>query len=319
MALKDYGITERHEVTFSQNVAQEAQQRQPRFDGTYNVDVPSGALRLVSVSKRRKMTILTTRVGETPITPQQWIRRGLVAQSAADGDLYDLKDDTLKTRMLAPQSDMVRNTISAGNRYVDYRFLRGLLGPTLEQVGPEVTDLAPQTLPSEQVIPSDLDGTPGTATDLTLAKLIALRIQLGFTDDDEVVASGAKLYLAHTQSQLFNLLDNVRQVADSRYADVKALVDGKINYFMGFHWISSEQLNLFADTNGLVPTVGWAQSAIHGGKVYDGVEVNQRPDRTNAMQVLNRVSAGFVRVQDSLVSVTYNQQTLEAPASSFIP
>jgi hypothetical protein len=302
------GIEAEHVLTFSQNVASKAQQEKRRFEGTVRPEKVAGAMRMLRTAKKREMKDSFVRNADTQITSQDWVRRALIPKFSDDADLYDKQRDDLLTDLKNPSSSMVTNSVYARNRWIDTQHIKALLAPAIEQVGSEVTDIAPVDLPAVQVVPANLGGSTAAATNLHLGKLIKLRGAIAKSDDDRVVLGAENVFIAYTQAQLEYLLENVRQVSDSRYNDVKALVEGKINKFLGMTWIPSELLNLddFRDDNGNVPTVVWAKTALSGGQGDCEVILAPRPDKKMGLQVLNLACCGFCREQDELVAVTYN-------------
>lgn len=310
-AIDQLGITAAHVLTFSQNVDSVAQQRLPRFAGKYSPEPLSGAMRMIRTSKKREMKNSEVRNGDTVITEQEWVRRALVPRFSDDADLYDVLQDNVLTSMTNPSSSMVKETVNARNRWIDRTFLTALLGPVIEQTGPSVTDIESIPFDSTKIIPMNYGGSTSAATNLHLGKLIKLRGLLARSDEDDVVlkrsdADGRKLYIAYAQEQLEYLLEYCRQISDSRFTDIKALFDGAVSEFLGMTWIPSELLLEFRDSEGNIPTVVWAEKSISGGPGKCEVVLDRRPDKKNALQVLNLASAGFVRMEDALVAVTYN-------------
>lgn len=94
------------------------------------------------------------------------------------------------------------------------------------------------------------------------------------------------------------------QVTSSDYAAVKALVDGEVNYFMGFQFIPYE------DYNGVgIPAVStvrtspvWVPDGMHYGTWQDLViTISNRPDKNNIKQIHGTFTAGATRLEEDKV------------------
>ena len=122
-------------------------------------------------------------------------------------------------------------------------------------------------------------------------------------------------YFAISSAQLRSLLAQT-EITSADYANVKALVEGKVDTFMGFKFINLERLGLNSDSSvkfdvatGLYSAAGTAST---GRKCYawvkDGMllsngedimtRVDERADMSYMMQVYARMSLGATRLEE---------------------
>lgn len=244
------------------------------------------------------------RHGDTPLNPGNETRRFAdMRDGEAPADLID-RLDQLKL-LIQPQSEYVRNQIAALNRFKDVVISNALLGSVRTTSGTSA-------LPGAQQIANG-----GTA--LTLTKLRQARERLDDAEQDSTeffqqmgvreastfapggFGQGMPSYvLVVTPKQISDLLaDTTATSAD--YNSIKALVDGSINTFMGFRFVS------VSTTSGVLPKastirscIAYAPHAVHFGKGKDASAIiNQRPDKRNAWQVYSDISVGAGRAEDA--------------------
>jgi len=135
------------------------------------------------------------------------------------------------------------------------------------------------------------------ATGLNLEKLIqAKEIFVGneYEDDGE-----NELYMAIGKKQLSNLLRSF-EVGSADHNDVKALVAGEVNQFMGFTFIKYQSLP--TDANGYRRCPVWTRSGIHLGTWNDlTTRIGERPDKKYLTQVFMKGSIAATRTQEKRV------------------
>lgn len=132
-------------------------------------------------------------------------------------------------------------------------------------------------------------------TGLTVSKLIEAKkiLMAGEVDPDE------ECFCAVSAIQMANLLATT-EVTSADYNSVKALVDGKVNQFMGFTFIHSERLNTNGSGYRRVPA--WQRSGMYLGVGKDiSANVGQRADKNYNWQVYHEMYLGAARVEDAKV------------------
>src|SRR5690606_15085355 len=132
-------------------------------------------------------------------------------------------------------------------------------------------------------------------TGLTIAKLIEIKGLFGkneVPDEEEIV-------FVYTQAQLDNLLATT-QATSSDYAAVKALVDGKIDRFLGMTWKRSQLLP--KDGSDLRTCFAFVKRAIKFADEGRKVHMDILPQKQHALQIRSVAKLGAVRMEEKLVA-----------------
>jgi Phage capsid protein len=157
-------------------------------------------------------------------------RRRVTLKDKFYADLVDKED---KIRMLmSPESEYVKAAVMALNRAKDDEFITQALGSAYGGVDGG-TAIA---LPTSQKVAAH-DGTTTTGVNLNVRTLRAVAKKFDDNDVDESI----KKYMAISSSQKQSLLAQT-EITSSDFNTVRALVDGKINEFMGFEFIRIQRL-----------------------------------------------------------------------------
>ena len=138
-------------------------------------------------------------------------------------------------------------------------------------------------------------GSGSGNTGLTVSKLIEARVLFleGEVDPDEEMFCGIQA------KQLGNLLATT-EVTSADYNSVKALVDGKVNQFMGMTFIRTQRLSTDSNSYRRVPV--WQRSGMFLAVGKDiRAEVSMRADKNYNWQVYNEMYLGAARVEDAKV------------------
>ncbi len=236
---------------------------------------------------------ITTRHGDTPIMGTPHHRRELQAHASEWGDLID---DVDRVQMLVnPRDDYAVAGGYALGREFDKQIVEAYNATV--NVGQEGTKT--KSFPSAQVVPTDLDGD-GTNENLTLDKLRAAK-KLFTNNNVNTDNPMNKLYIVCTGDEIENLL-GIQEVQSSDYNTVRALVDGEINTYMGFQFVTLDPGILTKDSNGIRSIYVWAQSGMKLAIDPDReVSIYQRGDKRNATQVYMWQRSGAVRMQEEKV------------------
>ena len=144
------------------------------------------------------------------------------------------------------------------------------------------------------------DGFPG----LTIGKLILAKMQLDNAEIDEPMPGDkpSDYHIAVTSTQLANLLQSV-PATSSFYNDVKGLIAGTLEYFMGFHF---HRLGMSASFNP-IPKTGyvrrcpaWIKRAVmYRGRTIIPEEVVKRADKSFRWYAYYEFNHGCVRHYDA--------------------
>ena len=213
--------------------------------------------------------------------------RKLVANPERWADLIDMPD---RNRSVADFLGPYVEIASAffGRSY-DSTVIAAALDAATAKVGGSTSESS-VTLPASQKVIVNLSGSN---EGLTLAKLIEAKSILGKNE----TPMGEQKYFVHRQEQLDDLLNNVNQVSDSDFAAVKALVNGEVNYFMGFEFCPTQLVAV--DGSDIASTFAYTRSALVAGitSSFDA-RVEQLPTKNYSYQVWAEQDIGATRVQE---------------------
>jgi len=130
------------------------------------------------------------------------------------------------------------------------------------------------------------------ASGLTIAKLIQAKELLDAADVDPE----EERYIACAASQISDLL-NTTEVKSVDYNSVKALVEGKVDTFMGFKFIRTQRVTLSATTR---TALAWAKSGVLLAKRNEMVsKLDIIPTKHHATQAYASISCGATRMEEA--------------------
>lgn len=214
------------------------------------------------------------RHGDTPLISTPHDRRRVGLRDFDWADLIDRKD---KIRMLAdPTSSYSQNAVMAMGRKMDDVIIEAAVGTAYSGK----TGATSVTLPAAQGIAVDYVETgPAANSNLTIGKLRRAR---NILDTAEAVEDGEPLVCAAAPSQKQALLRNT-EITSADYNNVKALVNGEVDEFMGFKFVWSNRLNKSGNNRKVLI---WAKMGMLLALNSDvDVDVGPRRDKRNSVQV----------------------------------
>jgi hypothetical protein len=226
----------------------------------------------------------TVRHGDTPLVNSDHSRRML---TVADYEWADLVDKEDKIRLLiSPESDYAKSAVAALNRTKDDVIIAAFAGTAYSGVDGTTA----VSFPAGQEIAHG-------GGSITLAKVLEAKKKL---DQSDVDPSEAR-YILCSPRHLHDFL-NVTEVKSADYNSIKALVSGAIDTYLGFKWIVTNR-TLTSPTAGTYSGVyAWCQSAIVLGMGADiKTRIDERADKSYAVQVYASLSCGATRIEDELV------------------
>lgn len=267
---------------FSANVHLLAEQRYSRLRNTVMSEQVTGESWAVeTMGGIDAANQVTTRHGDTPLNSTPEARRwGYIK----DYDVADLIDKPDKAKLLIdPTSYYTMRHAGTMGRSVDDSIIAALGGTA----STGHTGTGTQALPSGQKI---ADGSTG----LTIDKIMNAKQILDHNEVDEFYAR----YAVVTSRQIRDLL-NDDKVTSSDFNSIQALVQGKIDTYLGFKFVRSERLIVASNIRSCF---FYAQPGLRFGIQREpSSEVNVRPDKRNSMQVYTSGGWGTVRVEDAMV------------------
>lgn len=226
----------------------------------------------------------TTRHGDTPLVNTPHSRRRVTLEDWEWADLIDSQDIA---RMLAsPQNKYVVNATNAKGRQVDDLIIAAANGNAYSMDADDAASAV--ALPAGQKIAV---GTTG----LTLAKLLQAKEILDAAEVDE----NEPRFLVCQAKQMTNLL-NTTEIKSADYNTVKALVEGRIDTFLGFKFKRSQRLTVDGSASRLCLAYAMNGIGLAVGEEPE-TDVGPRRDKGNATQVYLKMSMGATRIEDEKV------------------
>ena len=230
----------------------------------------------------------TSRHADTPLMNTPHARRMV---TLTDYEYADLIDDQDKLRMLiSPESTYARAAAAAIGRSMDDVIIAAMGG----------TSYTGTTGSTSTALPAGSKIAHGSAG-LTIAKLVTAKKKL----DEQSVDPSIQRYIVVSPEQIEDLL-NSTTVTSADFNTVKALVQGDIDTFVGFKFITSNRLT---DDGTSRLCYAFAQDGV---KLAMGKEptakIDERSDKSYATQVYYCSSFGATRMEEvKVVEIACNE------------
>ena len=281
----DFTIQDHHMIQFSRNMELLLQQKQPRFAGTTTTANYTGkhaqvVLQFGEVEAEDFVagTGLGQWKGDTKWGDiehfQRWVfpRDRVLSLAVTDQD---------QLRMIAdPRSPYAEAMRAAYARDYDDFIIAAALG-----------DAKTGRYEDFQTTPFDPAQIIDVAGGLTIEKLIDAKEMLIAANNDPA----EERFFACSEKQLSDLLKNTK-VQSADYNTVKALVQGEVDSFVGFKFVSTERLGLDGTKR---QCFAWVKSALHLG-VWNAFKFrsDKRPDKNYVDQMWMTYTMGATRTQE---------------------
>lgn len=231
------------------------------------------------------------RHGDSPLNTTPHRRRRV---ALFDYDTGDLIDDMDKVKMLIdPTSSYAQAHGWAMGRGMDDEIIAAAFATSF--TGEDGS--TPITFPAGQVVAvnSWAYGTGTGNAGLTISKLIEAKTVLDGNEADP----DEERYLACSAKQIANLLATT-EATSADYASVKALVEGKIDYFMGFKFKRTQRL--LTDGSGFRRVMAWNKSGLKLGIGVDiKARIAERADKRFSTYAYFCMSIGATRMEEEKV------------------
>lgn len=240
---------------------------------------------------------VVSRFGDSPSNEIPHYRR---ACNVADFNAGTFMDGFDATKLIAdPKDGYVRAMHAAFGRKIDKILIAAATADALTGAAGTTTT----SLPSGQKV----DVTLGHATGITNAGLTVEKLKNARSifakneviDEENNTEEDAPI-LVCSQQQIEDLLGDSR-VTNSDYAAVKALVDGKISYFMGFRFLRTELLTLSSTTD-IRTCFAFVKSGL-GLCINEDVKtkISERADKNYNWYAYMEMSMGATRLEEEKV------------------
>lgn len=289
-------ITQNYQIKYSEKWGSYLQQEASRLEKYVTVESGlSGKMVAFDQYGLLSFTEKTDRLQTTVLDEAPTTRRVIYPKIYTKAIGFDEFDAKQLANIDVPVSKTIEGLRAAAGRCMDKVMLDAFLGTCY--VGENGTVAVP--FDNNQII--DVDYTEsGSASNssLTLAKLrrALAMLQKAEAWNEERRAYGDELVLACSSSQIAALLREP-EVGSFDYNTVRALVEGKIDSFLGFRIIRTEQLPVAE--NGQRPCLAWVKSKAQFGLWEDfKVKLTVRDDLDEALQVRAKFACGATRLQE---------------------
>lgn len=242
---------------------------------------------------------ITARARETVITETPFSKRRLSKSPYDKADLFDEFDDAFLGKLSGYKSKLQVAHVAGWNRLQDVVAIASALGnaqvPTVDAFGVDSVTL--QALPTAQKVLINYVETGSAAnSSLTIGKIRRAKEILDDSDADDTLGR----VMLITANELQALL-RFTEVTNSDYANVKALVDGKVDTFLGFKFKRVSSTKVLPAASGVRNLPAWIEGAISMSKTGPRSSMAIRYDRSEALQVRHSGLVGGVREQDNMV------------------
>lgn len=240
--------------------------------------------------------VRTSRHSDSPLLDTPHARRAYSLSDYEWGDLIDKQD---KVRMLIdPTSTYAQAAAFAMGRAMDDVIIAAATGDSKTGVDGTTTT----SLPSSQKIAvgySDISGS--TDAGLTLGKLRRTR-EIFATNS---VPEDEEKIMVISPSALHSLLIQ-KEVTSGDFNNIRALVQGEVDYFMGFRFIVSNRLALSGNNR---TCFAFARSGLELGIGQDVMaRIEERPDKSFSTYVYYCMSIGATRLEEEkVVEITVDE------------
>jgi hypothetical protein len=143
----------------------------------------------------------------------------------------------------------------------------------------------------------------GAVADITIAKML-LMMQI-FNQED--VDPSIRKYWAVNPKAIADLL-LLTQIGSADFNTVKALQQGRVEFFAGFNMFWTNRVTKDAATETAYRSIAWAEDGVIFGQAKDiSAAIDKRPDLKNAWQVYSIISCGAVRFEGEKVHECLNK------------
>jgi len=279
---------------FRSELATLAAQMQSRLRATVMAETVTGTSAWYDQIGHVEAQELTTRNGNTDITDVPFSRRLIHIRDYAINELIDRKDER---KMLAgPVPKVVSILIGAMNRQIDRVILAGMVAPAFTGVAGATQVVFPAS--QRVAVNSWTYGAGSGNAGLTISKLIEAKqlLDANEVDGDE---SRSERFIAVTARQVADLLATT-EATSSDFAEVKALVRGEMDTFMGFKFIRTQLVPVDASSFRRVLCLQRAGVYLGMNEEVTG-DIGPRRDKNNANQASCFASFGAARVEEARV------------------
>lgn len=292
-------LTTYFETEYSKNWEMLAQQTDSRLGSAVTPTTITGKRRKFNQLDEGEMSEVTERKGDTPDGDSTGTAYWIFRRKFEKVITFDEDDEVQLGTIALPDSDEVASMTAASNRTKDRVIIQAFDGT--RYIGENGT--TSDSFLSAMSIAVDYVASGSTANSgLTLAKISRAKKLL----DEQEVEDGER-YFVHSAQQLQDML-LVDKMTSEDYASVKALVDGKIDRFLGFKFVSTELLARNTSTD-VRTCFAWHKSGIKFAEGGRNTHMDVLPSQRHCKQIRGVYRCGAVRTQNEKVVRIYADES----------
>ena len=283
---------------FQRNFDQVLQQMDTRLLGSITRADFTGKRKWFNLIDAGSATDITTRKGDTPDGDFSGSKYWLFQRAKERVTVFDEFDEKLLGQIVLPTSDEVQSHAMSFNRATDDVIISAF--DATRYIGEDGTDT--DAFPSSQSIAANyVESGSAVSSGLTIAKLRRAKYLF---DYNEVPMDGR--YIAVGAQQLQDLL-RTAEITNDNYNTVKALVQGEVDTFLGFKFISTQRLPI--DGSDIRSVFAWHNKGIKFSMAERKTRMDILPNRRHALQIRSTMLLGAVRTENKRVVRIYCDET----------
>jgi hypothetical protein len=287
------------ETEYSKNWEMLAQQMDSRLGAAVTPTTITGKRRKFNQLDEGEMSEVTERKGDTPDGDSTGAAYWIFRRKFEKVITFDEDDEVQLGTIALPDSDEVASMTYASNRTKDRVIIQAFDGT--RYIGENGT--TSDAFDTNFSIAVDYVASGSTANSgLTLAKISRAKKLL-----DEAEVEDGERYFVHSAQQLQDML-LVDKMTSEDYASVKALVDGKIDRFLGFKFVRTELLSRNTSTD-IRTCFAWHKSGIKFADGGRNTHMDILPSRRHCKQIRGVYRCGAVRTQNEKVVRIYTDES----------
>lgn len=256
-----------------------------------------------------------SRGGDTQYDEVDWSRRMVTLEDYEWAKLFDKEDSE---KMLI---DAANPYTQAGSRAMGKAFDDEIIAAMTGNAYSGKQGATAVALTAAQKLVAHTDSAVGTPTKMNVDTLVRIK---GLFLSNEVDIEDDELFIAMNGRQLMAMLRQT-EVGSADYNSVKALVEGKVDTFMGFKFIHTERIpatsgyygadgsyNAASGTafSNYDTVLAWAKSGVHLSVARDvTAKVDELPTKSYAKQIYLSMGIGATRLEEEKVVAVYAKTT----------
>ena len=289
-------IENNYQIKYSEKWGSYLQQEISRLDKYVTVESGlSGKMAVFDQYGLLSFTEKTTRMQSTVPDEAPTYRRVMYPKIFTKAVGFDEFDAKKLANIDVPVSKTIESLRAAAGRCMDKVMIDAFLG--VNYIGENGTGSV--SLSAAQTVEEDfVESGSAVESNLTVGKLrrALTMLQKNEAWSDERRAYGDELVLACSSSQINALLQQ-QEVSSFDYNAVRALAEGRLDSFMGFRIIRTEQLPV--DAAGVRSCLAWVKSRAQFG-IWDDfkVKLSVRDDLDETLQIRAKFACGATRLQE---------------------